>query len=232
MSFLDLSIVDDRTMIIAQITDCHVAPPGALVGRVDTSSTLRRTVDHLNTMVPLPDVVLVTGDLANDGFQVEYDRIGEILAGLTMPMFVVPGNHDDRTRLRALFPNTLPPGGPDDPIDYVIDEFEVRLVGLDTSSPGLHGGFSNRTNSHGWMVCSPRNPTSRPSSSSTIRHSSPASIGWTPTDSPEHQNWPTCSSVIDTSKQWSAGTCTKRSTAASAAPSPAARRAPESKAVT
>lgn len=25
-------------------------------------------------------------------------------------------------------------------IDYVIDDFEVRLVGLDTSSPGLHGG--------------------------------------------------------------------------------------------
>lgn len=99
-------------MIIAQITDCHVAPPGALVGRVDTSSTLRRTVEHLNTMVPLPDVVLVTGDLANDGLQVEYDRIGEILAGLNMPMFVVPGNHDDRTRLRALFPDTLRPAVP------------------------------------------------------------------------------------------------------------------------
>jgi 3',5'-cyclic-AMP phosphodiesterase len=127
-------------MIIAQITDCHVAPPGVLVGRVDTASTLRRVVDHVNAMVPLPEVVLVTGDLANDGLQVEYDRIGEILAGLTMPLFAIPGNHDDRTRLRGLFPHMLPSGGPNDPIDYVVEGFEVRMVGLDTSSPGHHGG--------------------------------------------------------------------------------------------
>jgi 3',5'-cyclic-AMP phosphodiesterase len=128
-------------MIVAQITDCHVTAPSVLVGgRIDTASTLRRVVDHINALRPVPDVVLATGDLTNDGLQVEYDRLAEILSTLTMPVLPIPGNHDDRTRLRAMFANVLPPGSADDPIDYVVDDFPLRFVALDTSTPGQHGG--------------------------------------------------------------------------------------------
>ncbi len=128
-------------MIVAQITDCHITPPGALIGgRIDTASTLRQAVAHVNALRPLPDVVLATGDLANDGQQIEYDRLGEILSELLMPVLPIPGNHDDRRRLRALFPSVLRPGSDDDPIDYVVDTFPLRLIGLDTTTPGWQGG--------------------------------------------------------------------------------------------
>jgi 3',5'-cyclic-AMP phosphodiesterase len=128
-------------VLVIQITDCHVAPEGALIGgRVDTAATLRSVVAHINALRPLPDVVLATGDLTNDGQQVEYERLVEILSELTIPVFAIPGNHDDRRKLRAFFPEVIPPGDPNDTVDYVIDDFPLRLIALDTMTPGRHGG--------------------------------------------------------------------------------------------
>jgi 3',5'-cyclic-AMP phosphodiesterase len=97
-------------------------------------------VQHINALRPLPDVVLATGDLANDGLPVEYERVVEILVDLEVPIFLVPGNHDDRSSLRSLFPSAVPAGAPSDPIDYVVDRFPLRLIGLDTSVPGRQHG--------------------------------------------------------------------------------------------
>jgi 3',5'-cyclic-AMP phosphodiesterase len=128
-------------VLVVQLTDSHIAPPGALIGgRVDTATTLRSVVGHINALRPKPDVVLATGDLTNDGQAVEYARLAEILSALTIPVFAIPGNHDDRSKLRALFPKAIPPGGADDPIDYVVNGFPLRLIGLDTTTPGHHGG--------------------------------------------------------------------------------------------
>ena len=55
-------------MLIAQISDLHFLPKGVLAfGRVDVASCLERAIDHLNTLRPRPDAVLITGDLTNDG---------------------------------------------------------------------------------------------------------------------------------------------------------------------
>ena len=114
--------------------------PGKLLyGRVDTASTLAAAVAHINAMRPRPDVVLATGDLVNAGRVAQYGLLGEILSDLAVPVLPIPGNHDDRTALRAAF-DTLPPGGPHDPIDYVVDGHPLRLLGLDTSIPGRHDG--------------------------------------------------------------------------------------------
>lgn len=127
-------------MLIAQITDCHIVEPGALLfGRVDTAASLRAALGRIEDMRPRPDVVIATGDLVNDGRPEQYRNLAGLLGELTVPVVVSPGNHDDRDELRALFP-TLPPGGPDDPLDHVVDGFAVRLVSLDTTVPGSHGG--------------------------------------------------------------------------------------------
>jgi 3',5'-cyclic-AMP phosphodiesterase len=133
-------------VLVVQLTDCHIAPPGVLIGgRVDTAATLPSVVEHINTLRPRPDVVLATGDLTNEGQPIEYERLGEILSALTIPVFAIPGNHDDRKRLRSLFPNIIPSGDGDEPIDYVIDDFALRLIGLDTTTPGHHGGTLTST---------------------------------------------------------------------------------------
>jgi 3',5'-cyclic-AMP phosphodiesterase len=128
-------------MLIAQITDCHVVERGELLAdRVDTAAALHAAIDHLHAMTPRPDVVLATGDLVNDALPAQYEHLASIISRLEIPLHVVPGNHDDREALRGLFPD-LPDGhDTDGRLDQVIDHYPVRLVGLDTTVPGEHGG--------------------------------------------------------------------------------------------
>jgi 3',5'-cyclic AMP phosphodiesterase CpdA len=128
-------------VLIAQITDCHVVAPGELVAdRVDSAAALEETVRRINALARPPTLVVATGDLVNDERPDQYDRFQEIVAGLSVPLVPVPGNHDDRSELRARFPGVLPDGGPDDPIDHVLDLGPLQLVFLDTQVPGRIGG--------------------------------------------------------------------------------------------
>ena len=61
-----------------------------------------------------------------------------------MPVYPIPGNHDDRDGIRARFPDVLPAGTADAPVDYVVDEHPIRLVGLDTTIPGRPSGRLER----------------------------------------------------------------------------------------
>jgi 3',5'-cyclic AMP phosphodiesterase CpdA len=128
-------------VIVAQISDTHVKPEGRLAyRRVDTAPYLARAVRHLLDMTPPPDVVLATGDLVDGGLREEYRRLRALLAPLTMPVYLIPGNHDDRDALRAEFPDHayLPRDGF---LQYVVEGYPLRLIGLDTLVPGKGSGL-------------------------------------------------------------------------------------------
>jgi 3',5'-cyclic AMP phosphodiesterase CpdA len=132
-------------MLIAQLTDLHIKPPGKVAyGLVDTEALLRAAVADLVAQRPAPDVVLLTGDLTDAGRPEEYALLRTLLAPIACPIYVIPGNHDDRAALRAGFadhtylPPYLPPG--DGFIQYVVEDHPVRLIGLDTTTPGEAGG--------------------------------------------------------------------------------------------
>jgi 3',5'-cyclic-AMP phosphodiesterase len=127
-------------MMIAQISDPHIVLPGALLyGRVDTADFLKRAVAELNRLEPPPDVIVITGDLVDKGESAEYDHLRRLLAPLSMPVFVIPGNHDARVELRAAFGGDgyLPLEGF---LQYTVEDYPVRLVALDTLVPGEGGG--------------------------------------------------------------------------------------------
>lgn len=128
-------------MILAQITDPHLRPRGRLAyGVIDTEAALRRAIETLATLVPEPDCVVVTGDLTDCGLPEEYEIVRDCLAALSMPVFVIPGNHDRRGNLAAV----LRPRHPYLPASgfqhYVVEDFPVRLIALDTVVPGQGGG--------------------------------------------------------------------------------------------
>ena len=77
--------------IIAQLSDPHIR-----VGPDDQGSAaaLAAAVAKVLELRPLPDAVLVTGDLADGSRPAEYDRFAELVAPLPMPVHVLPGNHD------------------------------------------------------------------------------------------------------------------------------------------
>lgn len=129
-------------MLIAQITDLHIRAKGALAysGRIDTGARLTQAIDYLNAFEPRPDLVLATGDLIDLGTAAEYAHLRELLSRLTLPCYLIPGNHDHREHLRAAFADHayLPRQGF---LHYTIEDRPVRLIGLDTHDPGKVGGL-------------------------------------------------------------------------------------------
>ena len=127
-------------MLLAQISDLHVRPAGERYkDAVDSNRMFADAVEHLNRLDPRPDLVLITGDLVDEGLEAEYASLRTLLAGLELPYLLMPGNHDDRERLALFFSEHayLPANGPK---HYVIDQFPVRIVALDTTVPGDHHG--------------------------------------------------------------------------------------------
>jgi 3',5'-cyclic-AMP phosphodiesterase len=130
-------------MIIAQITDLHVVQRNRLfLHRLPTNAYLAQAIAHINNLDPRPDTVIASGDLTEHGLPEEYDLLREILAELIPPVFVIPGNHDRRDVLLKAFAGEeyMPP--PEAPfLNYAVDTFPLRLIGLDTTVPGHHHGM-------------------------------------------------------------------------------------------
>lgn len=127
-------------MLIAQLTDTHIKTAGRQAyGRVDTSAMLADAVEALRRLDPQPDLLVITGDLVDLGSAEEYACLRAILAPLSQPLLVVPGNHDEREALRNAFADGgyLPASGF---LHYAVDDYPLRIVGLDTLIPGQGGG--------------------------------------------------------------------------------------------
>ena len=123
-------------MLLCQISDMHIKPERKFAyGVVDTASMLDRCVQQILALPQRPDAVIATGDLVDLGRPEEYGVLREILAPLPMPLYVLPGNHDERNALREAFADHTYLRQWDTFIQYVIDEHDVRLVALDSVIP-------------------------------------------------------------------------------------------------
>lgn len=129
-------------MLLCQISDPHVVGEGTLAyGRVDTPAMLQRCLAQIAAMRTRPDALVVTGDLTDHGEPAEYAMLSRLLAPMPMPVYLIPGNHDDRAALRAAFPSHAHlHADADGFVQYVIDDLPLRLVMLDTLVPGRPGG--------------------------------------------------------------------------------------------
>ena len=132
-------------MLICQLTDLHVRPVGKPANRlVETNLFTERAFRAVSRFSPRPDVVVITGDLTECGLDAEYANVARLLRKwLPMPVFVIPGNHDQRASFRDGLGHL--PGVTTDPlyVQYAVEDYAVRLVMLDTLVPGAgHGELS------------------------------------------------------------------------------------------
>ena len=128
-------------MLLCQISDTHIVREGTLAyGKVDTPRMLERCVRQILALPRRPDALVATGDLTDHGAADEYGLLAELLAPLAMPIYLLPGNHDDRRALQAAFPKQPQLRGEDGFVQYVVEDWPVRLVVLDTVIPGADGG--------------------------------------------------------------------------------------------
>jgi 3',5'-cyclic AMP phosphodiesterase CpdA len=133
--------------LIVQLTDPHIGAPWS----DDPSAALERAIGGIRPVLGrTPDALLVTGDVANTPLEAEYATAKASLERIGAPVYVIPGNHDDRDLLRRVFPAPRPAvsAGPrqelqaahDASYSYAVTLGPIRLVALDTTRPGEAGG--------------------------------------------------------------------------------------------
>ncbi len=89
---------DDRTssgLRVIQLTDIHLFATSdqSLMG-ITTRASLLPIVQQVAEIQPAPDLLLLTGDLSQDGSPASYRQIIELLNPLNLPIYWLPGNHD------------------------------------------------------------------------------------------------------------------------------------------
>ena len=131
--------------VLVQLSDPHIKAPGSLAyGQVDTAAFLGRAVEAVRRLRQPADAVVITGDLTDFGRSDEYAHLRALLQPLACPVYLLPGNHDDRHGLRRAFPEHawMQAGGPF--VQYAVDLGGLRLVVADTVVPqAAHGEMCN-----------------------------------------------------------------------------------------
>jgi 3',5'-cyclic AMP phosphodiesterase CpdA len=125
------------TFLLAQISDTHVRVDDDGAAATQLKRALAQAQDNG------VHAIILTGDLANDEKPEEYALLAEVIRDPPAPLYLMPGNHDDRRHLRATFAGShryLPREGA---LSFVVEDFPVRLVALDATVPGeTHADFT------------------------------------------------------------------------------------------
>lgn len=118
---------------IAQLSDCHLpADPARPYRKQNADANLAAVWKSVESWGP--DIVMLTGDLSEDGSPASYDRLREMLA-TNVPVLALPGNHDEPDVMREYFPN-----GPwDGPLAWAQGDWNLVLT--DSTRPRKVEGY-------------------------------------------------------------------------------------------
>lgn len=87
-----------------QISDCHIDDTPLALG-VNTHHNLMRIVAKITSMPS--DALFISGDLTHNGTLASYQKLKQILAPIKSDIFVISGNHDDKSNLKTFFAKNL-----------------------------------------------------------------------------------------------------------------------------
>lgn len=126
-------------MLIAQISDTHILAPMSDHPSVQLRADwLRRCVADINKQQV--DAVIFTGDTVQTGHADEYALLHELLAPLQSPLYLVPGNRDNNKELCSTFNENSSLLGSGQFLHYVVDDYPVRLIAIDSTDYGERKG--------------------------------------------------------------------------------------------
>lgn len=115
-------------IVLVQLSDPHLR-----VDEPQRAAQFAAAIQRVVELEPQPVAVLVTGDIADHGVREAYESARDLLAAITVPVHVIPGNHDDRTTMREVLGS---PGAGDEQIRFAIEAGPVRVIACDTILPG------------------------------------------------------------------------------------------------
>lgn len=182
-------MADDLRFV--HFTDTHIVRPGVQLRGVDTCRTLERVVDAVNNLKPRLAFVIVGGDLASpdldedvkrgargvtDGdYESAYTVFREVLERLTVPVYMLMGNHDRRGPFRRVVLREQPPK--DEPHRYVVDVDGYRLCALDSLDPGKNPGLLGDAQL-AWLRDRLREAADRHAVIAVHHHAVPVGVPW------------------------------------------------------
>lgn len=84
-----------RALHLVQVTDTHLfaEPTGKLLGLI-TADSFQAVWRAVQAIEPAPDLILLTGDLAQDHKAKTYQYLRSLTASIKTPIYWLPGNHD------------------------------------------------------------------------------------------------------------------------------------------
>ena len=124
------------TMLIAHLSDPHITT-GPLGGQ--PAAGLQLALARVMALQPLPDCVVITGDLTDHGRPDEYRALDEIIGAFPLPLHLVTGNHDNRETLLDAFGGG-PRLGESMEAHYAVEYPQATIVALDSLIPGSPAG--------------------------------------------------------------------------------------------
>ncbi|EKQ69955.1 putative phosphohydrolase [Leptolyngbyaceae cyanobacterium JSC-12] len=85
----------ESSLLVAQITDIHLfAESDKYLLGLKTQESFQAVLHQLKNLERQPDLLLLTGDLSQDGSAESYEALHTMLQPLGIPVYWVPGNHD------------------------------------------------------------------------------------------------------------------------------------------
>lgn len=118
---------------IAHLSDLHV---GAINFREDLLMDAIKRINELN-----PDIAIVTGDVTENGYYLEFERVVWFLDHIEAPLLVVPGNHDSRHIGNECFEELIK-----ERYGTLKDKKHgIKVIGMDSSEPDLDYGKIGRS---------------------------------------------------------------------------------------
>jgi Icc protein len=122
-------------MLIAQLSDIHIG------GARYEEALLTAAIREVNEVHP--DLVVVAGDITDEGYPDQFSTAKERLEALECSdIVIVPGNHDARHVGYLQYEQTL--GARDSRLRVTAGDIDVALVAVDSSKPDLDQGEIGR----------------------------------------------------------------------------------------
>ena len=127
--------MNDTPRILLQLSDMHVVPEAKKHSSwAEVGDCLCQVAGWVHDLSIKPDAMIITGDLVDDGQIESYAYLKELLREFDLPIYVIPGNHDHRERLKDACADFIGNKGAEnfEFIQYAVNIGCMRLVALDS----------------------------------------------------------------------------------------------------
>jgi 3',5'-cyclic AMP phosphodiesterase CpdA len=127
--------------VVVHLSDPHFVAEGLLYGELDPQEGLLEVLNALEAGGLEPEAIIISGDLADKGNAEAYRRLRSICQAYAERMGAeliwAMGNHDERTNFQRFLLDEAPRMLP---VDRSYNLHGLRVLVLDSSSPGHHYG--------------------------------------------------------------------------------------------